>query len=73
MECFFVKTAVCTTNIITWPDYSWIAKGANSAASYVCSINNSTGWVSTGLSLMLVSLVGAPVQMVNDNKNQGLM
>ena len=68
----FAKTAVFTTNIITQPDYSCMAKGTNSAASCVCSINNSTGGVSTGLSLMLFSLVGAAAQMT-DNKNQGLM
>ena len=74
MECFFAaKTTICTTNIITWPDYSCMEKGANSAASCVCSINNSTGGVSTGLSLMLFSLVGAVEQMVTDNKNKGLM
>ena len=43
IECFFVKTVVCTTNIITQPDHSCIAKGANSAASCICSINNSGG------------------------------
>ena len=67
------KTVFCTTNIITWPDYSCIAKGANSAASCVCSINNTGGGVSAGLSLMLFSLAGAAAQMANDNKNQGFM
>ena len=43
MGCFFAKTAVCTTNIITQPDYSCMAKGTNSAASCICSINNITG------------------------------
>ena len=74
MECFFAtKIAVCETNIIMWPDYSCMEKGTNSAASCVGSINNSTGGVSTGLSLMLLSLVGAAAHMVTDNKNQGLM
>ena len=48
-------------------------KGTNSAASCVGSINNSTGGVSTGLSSMLFSLVGAAAHMVTDNKNQRLM
>ena len=49
MECFFdVKTAVCETNIIMWPDYSCMEKGTNSVASCVHLINNSTGGVSTG-------------------------
>ena len=63
---FAAKTVVCTTNIITQPDYS---------CNCVCLINNGTGGVSTGLSLMLFSLVGAAAQMVtdNDNENQGLI
>jgi hypothetical protein len=48
-------------------------KDTNSAASCVGSINNSTGGVSTGLSLMLFSLVEAAAHMVTDNKNQRLM
>ena len=36
-------------------------------------INNSTGGVSTGLSSMQFSLVGAAAHMVTDNKNQRLM
>jgi len=50
-----------------------MAKGTNSAASCVYSINSSTGGVSIGLSLMLLSLVGTAAQMVTDNKNEGLM
>ena len=36
-----------------------LAKGANSAASCTCSINNGTGGVSTGQSSILFSLAGA--------------
>ena len=55
-----------------WPDYSCMEKGTNSAASCVGSINNSTGGVSTGLSSMLFSLVGAAAHMVTD-KDQRFM
>ena len=71
MECFFAKTAVCTTNIITWLDYSCIATGANSAASCVCSINNSTGV--GGLYKAIINAVFIGWSCINDNMNQGLM
>ena len=74
MEHFFAaKTAVCETNIIIWPDYSCMEKGTNSAASCVGSVNNSAGGVSTRLSPMLFSLVGAAAHMVTDNENQRQM
>jgi hypothetical protein len=61
---FAAKTVVCTTNIITWPDYSCD-----------CDQTMAQGGVSTELSLMLFSLVGAAAQMVTDkdNENQGLI
>ena len=50
-----------------------LAKSANSAASCVCSINNGTGGVSTGLSLMLFLLVGAAAQLVTQESGAYVM
>ena len=50
-----------------------LAKSANSAASCVCSINNGTGGVSTGLSLMRFLLVGAAAQLVTQESGAYVM